>query len=56
MKINILTIVFIHQNHNQYVDNYSFCLDLRIFFATIVKVVRREGINASGEVTEAPFQ
>ncbi|WML51593.1 sugar transferase [Neobacillus sp. PS3-12] len=28
-----------------YVDNYSFLLDLKIMFFTIVKVVRSEGIN-----------
>jgi len=38
-----------------YVDHQSFLLDLRIFLLTIWKVIRREGINATGEVTMAPF-
>ncbi|QNI78259.1 bacterial sugar transferase family protein [Synechococcus sp. RS9909] len=38
-----------------YVDHQSFWLDLRIFFITIWKVVRREGISAVGEATMAPF-
>ncbi|MDA7676993.1 sugar transferase [bacterium] len=38
-----------------YVDHQSFLLDMRIFFLTIWKVVRREGISAIGESTNAPF-
>ena len=38
-----------------YVDHQSFWLDLRIFLITIWKVIRREGIHASGEATMAPF-
>ena len=38
-----------------YVDHQSFWLDLRIFLITIWKVIRREGINAAGETTMAPF-
>ena len=38
-----------------YVDHQSFWLDLRIFLITIWKVLRREGISASGEATMAPF-
>jgi sugar transferase EpsL len=38
-----------------YVDHQSFWLDLRIFLITIWKVIRREGISASGEATMAPF-
>lgn len=38
-----------------YVDNRSFWLDMRIIAMTIVKVVRREGISASGEATMPKF-
>ena len=38
-----------------YVDHQSFVLDLLIFLRTIWKVIRREGINAPGEATMAPF-
>lgn len=38
-----------------YVDHQSFSLDLRIFLITIWKVLRREGISATGEATMAPF-
>jgi sugar transferase EpsL len=38
-----------------YVDHQSLWLDLRIFFITIWKVIRREGISAAGEDTMAPF-
>jgi lipopolysaccharide/colanic/teichoic acid biosynthesis glycosyltransferase len=38
-----------------YVDNRSIGLDLWILYLTLVKVIRREGISASGEVTMQPF-
>ncbi|MFP7634211.1 sugar transferase [Pseudomonas veronii] len=38
-----------------YVDNRTFCLDIRIIFLTLKKVVVREGINASGEATMQRF-
>lgn len=38
-----------------YVDNQSFQLDLKILFLTVKKVVVKEGINASEEVTMKPF-
>jgi len=38
-----------------YVDNQSFWLDLKIIVLTIVKVFRREGINADGEATMKEF-
>jgi lipopolysaccharide/colanic/teichoic acid biosynthesis glycosyltransferase len=38
-----------------YVDHQSFWLDFRILLITIWKVIRREGISASGEATMAPF-
>lgn len=39
----------------QYVDNQSLWLDVRIIARTIGAVLRREGINAEGQVTVAPF-
>ena len=38
-----------------YVDHQNFWLDLRIFLLTILKVIRREGINADGDTTMSPF-
>jgi sugar transferase EpsL len=38
-----------------YVDNRSFWLDVRILAATILKVVRREGITQPGRATADPF-
>lgn len=38
-----------------YVDNHSFWLDLKILLLTLWKVVKREGISASGEATTSPF-
>ena len=38
-----------------YVDNISFLLDLRIFFITIFKVIKREGINLDSQKTMDPF-
>lgn len=38
-----------------YVDNQSFCLDLKILLLTIKKVFVREGISASGEATMSKF-
>jgi lipopolysaccharide/colanic/teichoic acid biosynthesis glycosyltransferase len=39
-----------------YVDNQSLFLDIRILFYTIVKVVRREGISSSNNVTMEKFK
>jgi lipopolysaccharide/colanic/teichoic acid biosynthesis glycosyltransferase len=39
-----------------YVDHRSLWLDLRILLLTVWKVVRREGISASGEATMPEFQ
>lgn len=39
-----------------YVDNRSFWLDLRILVETVVKVLRREGISATGEATMPEFK
>lgn len=40
----------------EYVRNISFMFDLKIFFLTIKKVIVREGINASAEVTMDKFR
>lgn len=39
-----------------YVDNRSFWLDLRILFLTVLSVVRRDGISATGEATMPGFR
>jgi len=38
-----------------YVDNLSIWLDTKIFFMTINKALRREGINSEGAATTKPF-
>jgi len=38
-----------------YVDNLSFLLDLKIIWLTLFRVFKREGINAAGSATIAPF-
>ena len=38
-----------------YVDKQSVLLDIRILFRTVVSVVKRDGINAEGEVTMPVF-
>lgn len=39
-----------------YVDNRTFSLDLKILRLTALKVLRREGINASGDVSMPKFR
>lgn len=39
-----------------YVDNRSFWLDLRILFLTLLSVLRRDGISATGEATMPGFR
>ncbi len=39
-----------------YVDNYSFWLDLKILWLTVIKVTKRHGISAQGEATMTPFK
>ncbi len=39
-----------------YVDNHSLWLDITILFTTILKVVRRDDINASSELTMPKFK
>lgn len=38
-----------------YVDHLSFGLDVKIFFMTIFKVLKREGISEEGQATREPF-
>lgn len=38
-----------------YVDHLSFWLDVKIFFMTILKVFKREGISEEGQATREPF-
>lgn len=39
-----------------YVDNYSFFLDLKILWLTVLKVIKRDGISAKGDATMTPFK
>lgn len=39
-----------------YVDNVSFMLDLKIFFLTIIKILKVEGISGEGSVTMEKFK
>ena len=38
-----------------YVDNFSFCLDFKIFVLTILKVLRSEDVNSSSTITMEKF-
>ena len=38
-----------------YVDHLTFWLDVKIFFMTILKVFKREGISEEGQATREPF-
>lgn len=38
-----------------YVENFSFTLDFKIFWLTILKIVKREGINQSADRPMQPF-
>lgn len=38
-----------------YVDHLTFALDIKIFFMTILKVFKREGISAEGQATVEAF-
>jgi len=39
-----------------YVDNQSLCLDIKILFLTVKKVLVRDGISAEGEATMSKFK
>jgi sugar transferase EpsL len=38
-----------------YIDHYSFGLDLKIILLTVLKILRREGINQPGQATAEEF-
>ncbi len=38
-----------------YVDHWSFWLDIKILFLSVIKVLRREGINQPGQATAEEF-
>jgi len=38
-----------------YVDNWNIWIDIKILWLTVVKVIKREGINAEGHVTMPKF-
>ena len=38
-----------------YVDNRNLWLDLKIIWLTILKVIKRDGISATGEITMTKF-
>lgn len=38
-----------------YVDHLTFALDMKIFFMTILKIIKREGISAEGQATMEAF-
>lgn len=40
----------------EYVENISFLLDMKIIFQTIIKVLKREGINNSQSITMEKFK
>lgn len=40
----------------QYVETMSFALDMKILWQTFIKVLRREGISASGQATMPEFK
>lgn len=40
---------------NWYVDNWKFLLDIRILFLTIIKVVKKDGINQDDKITMEYF-
>lgn len=39
-----------------YVENISVSLDLKILYLTVIKVIKREGISADGQVTTEAFK
>ena len=44
------------KNDVWYADHWSLWLDIKILYATIAKVIRREGISAEGEATMPRFE
>jgi lipopolysaccharide/colanic/teichoic acid biosynthesis glycosyltransferase len=39
-----------------YVDNHTLWLDLKIIFLTLLKIIKRDGINQPGAATMKPFE
>lgn len=39
-----------------YIDNWSFCLDIKIIILTFIKVIKREGISQEGQATMEEFK
>ena len=39
-----------------YVNNLSILLDIKIIMLTILKVIKKEGINQNGKVNDVPFR
>jgi lipopolysaccharide/colanic/teichoic acid biosynthesis glycosyltransferase len=39
-----------------YIDHWTLALDLRIFWLTLTKVMKREGISAAGHATMPEFR
>lgn len=39
-----------------YIDNLSLVLDIKILYLTIMKIIKREGINSSNVMTMSPFK
>ena len=39
-----------------YVENFSFILDIKIFYITILKVLKKEGINDKYNKIVKPFK
>jgi undecaprenyl phosphate N,N'-diacetylbacillosamine 1-phosphate transferase len=38
-----------------YVESFSFMMDLKIFYMTVIKVLKREGISGDNAATMKPF-
>jgi len=39
-----------------YVDHWSLWLDIKILFMTLIKILKREGVNFSGDAVSSPFR
>ena len=39
-----------------YVNNLSIMLDIKIIKLTILKIIKKEGINQNGKVNDVPFR
>lgn len=52
---NTITFTKQFEYDEYYVDHLTFWLDVKIFFMTIIKVFKREGISEEGQATREPF-